>query len=125
MPSARIERAGVSLDGVDPTIAFPNAAKPYIDGWIDDATDALIPPLTAVNCLINPAVVLIGGRLPDEILDRLAEASNRKLRAMAPNLPALAPMARATLSRDAPAVGAAILPFLDRILPSDSILIKS
>ncbi|MFT6569174.1 MAG: putative NBD/HSP70 family sugar kinase, partial [Sphingomonas echinoides] len=71
------------------------------------------------------AVVLIGGRLPDEILDRLAEASNRKLRAMAPNIPALAPMARATLSRDAPAVGAAILPFLDRILPSDSILIKS
>ncbi|MDX5986311.1 ROK family transcriptional regulator [Sphingomonas echinoides] len=123
--SARIERAGVSLDGVDPTIAFPDAAKPYIDGWIDDATDALIPPLTAVNCLINPAVVLIGGRLPDEILDRLAEASNRKLRAMAPNIPALAPMARATLSRDAPAVGAAILPFLDRILPSDSILIKS
>ena len=31
---------------------------------------------------------------------------------------------RATLSRDAPAVGAAILPFLDRILPSDAILIK-
>jgi hypothetical protein len=69
-------------------------------------------------------VVLIGGRLPDELLDRLAADTHRKLVATAPTMPVTALITRASLSRDAPAVGAAILPFLDRILPSDAILIK-
>lgn len=123
--AARLERAGIQLDDVDPTVEFPAAALPYVNDWIDDATNALVPPLTAINCLINPAIVLLAGRMPDAVLDRIADSSNRKLREVAPNLPAVAPVARAALSRDAPAVGAAILPFLDRILPSDSILIKS
>lgn len=123
--STRLEEAGIALEGVDPTVGFPSHAQPHIEAWLDDATSALVPPLTAVNCLINPEVVLIGGRLPDAVLDRLAADTHRKLSAMAPNLPAMAPIRRATLSRDAPAVGAAILPFLDRILPSDSILMKA
>jgi len=58
------------------------------------------------------------------VLDRLASDAYRKLTAAAPNIPTIAPIHRAMLSQDAPAVGAAILPFLDRILPSDAILIK-
>jgi predicted NBD/HSP70 family sugar kinase len=121
----RLERAGIALEGVDPTAGFPPEAQSHVNAWLDDATSALVPALTAINCLINPAVVLIGGRLPDAVLDRLAADTHRKLRDMAPKMPATAPMRRATLSRDAPAVGAAILPFLDRILPSDSILMKA
>lgn len=122
--STRLEANGLTLAGIDPTSAFPAAFAPYLDGWLDDAAAALVPALTAVNCLVNPAVVLIGGRLPDDVLDRLAEHAHRKLIATAQALPVTAPVARASLSRDAPAVGAAILPFLDRILPSDAILIK-
>jgi hypothetical protein len=33
-------------------------------------------------------------------------------------LPSIAPIARAALAEDAPAVGAAILPFSDRFLPT-------
>jgi predicted NBD/HSP70 family sugar kinase len=123
--SAQLEGAGMVVGGIDPTKAFPAAFAPYIDVWLQEASSALVPALTAVNCLVNPAVVLIGGRLPDELLDRLAADTHRKLVAESPNLPVIAPIARASLSRDAPAVGAAILPFLDRILPSDAILIKS
>jgi len=122
--SARLEHAGLELGTVETTQAFPAAYAPHVDAWLDEASSALVPALTAVNCLINPAAVLIGGRLPDDVLDRLASDAYRKLTAAAPNIPTIAPIHRAMLSQDAPAVGAAILPFLDRILPSDAILIK-
>nr|WP_302675704.1 ROK family transcriptional regulator [Sphingomonas faeni] len=122
--STRLEAAGLVLAGIDPTQPFPIAFAPHVDAWVDCASDELVPALRAVNCLVNPAVVLVGGRLPDDVLDQLAAASYRKLVAAAHGMPTLAPIARASLSRDAPAVGAAILPFLDRILPSDAILIK-
>ncbi|TCQ08319.1 MarR family transcriptional regulator [Sphingomonas sp. PP-CC-3A-396] len=121
----RLETAGLSIAGLDPTQMFSGAHAPHLETWIEEASTALVPALTAINCLINPAAILLGGRLPDAILDRLAAETLRKLTAAAPNIPASAPIRRATLSRDAPAVGAAILPFLDRMLPSDAILIKS
>ncbi|KQN30493.1 ROK family transcriptional regulator [Sphingomonas sp. Leaf34] len=120
----RLEAAGQSIDGLDPTLAFPEAHAPHLVAWLDEASCALVPALTAINCLINPAAILLGGRLPDVILDRLAAETLGKLSAAMSNIPASAPIGRATLSRDAPAVGAAILPFLDRMLPSDAILIK-
>lgn len=122
--SVQLEAAGLALADIDPTQAVPKAFVPHVDAWLDSASTALVPALTAVNCLVNPGAVLIGGRLPDDLLDRLAGDTYRKLKAAAPNMPVTAPVVRARLSRDAPAVGAAILPFLDRILPSDAILIK-
>lgn len=122
--AARLEAAGVPVAGVDPTQGFPDRFTRHVDAWLDDASSALVPALTAVNCLLNPAAILIGGRLPDDVLDRLAAETHRKLVVAAPDIPVTAPIRRASLSRDAPAVGAAILPFLDRILPSDAILIK-
>lgn len=121
----RLEKAGVAFGDTDPALPFPARFAPHLAAWIDEASSALVPALTAINCLINPAAILLGGRLPDEILDRLASETLQKLTAAAPNIPATAPIRRATLSRDAPAVGAAILPFLDRMLPSDAILIKT
>ena len=37
---------------------------PVVDGWLATAVDQLMEPLAAINCLINPAAVLVGGRLP-------------------------------------------------------------
>lgn len=121
--AARLEQAGLTTP-FDPALDVAEQFGATLDAWVDECASALVPALTAVNCLINPAAVLIGGRLPDLVLDRLASETTRKLLAAAPTIPARAPIRRATLSRDAPAVGAAILPFLDRILPSDAILIK-
>ena len=121
--AARLEQAGLTTP-FDPALELAEQFGSTLDAWVDECASALVPALTAVNCLINPAAVLIGGRLPDLVLDRLASETTRKLIAAAPTIPARAPIRRATLSRDAPAVGAAILPFLDRILPSDAILIK-
>ena len=122
--AARLEQGGFVLGDADPTAGFPAGSEPIVERWLDEATTALVPALIASNCLFNPGAVLIGGRLPEPLLDRLAMGAEGKLRRAAPGVPVVAPVRRATVSRDAPAVGAAILPFLDRMLPSDAILMK-
>jgi len=35
-----------------------------VDRWIHESTEALVDSFVAINCLINPEAILIGGRLP-------------------------------------------------------------
>ncbi|MEO8373703.1 MAG: sugar kinase, partial [Sphingomonas bacterium] len=56
--------------------------------------------------------------------NRMAEQLNQVLRERAVNVPALAPVRRAMLAEDAPAVGAAILPFSHFLLPKPNALWK-
>jgi predicted NBD/HSP70 family sugar kinase len=74
---------------------------------------------------LNPEAVLIGGRLPASLVERLAARLNERLRAYAPRIPSIAPITRASMSDDAPAVGAAILPFSERFLPTRLALMKT
>jgi predicted NBD/HSP70 family sugar kinase len=87
--------------------------------------DTLIDPIIAINCLVNPEAVLIGGRLPSGIVDKIAARLNQRLEAHTGIVPAIAPVSRAALSDDAPAVGAAILPFSHRLLPTRTALMKT
>jgi predicted NBD/HSP70 family sugar kinase len=119
----RLERAGSELQSPESLLHLDGAAAEQLDRWIEDSARSLLAPLIAVNCLVNPAAVLVGGRLPGPIVDRLVARLNAALAGVA--IPARAPVLRATLADDAPAVGAAILPFLDQLLPSDSILMQS
>jgi predicted NBD/HSP70 family sugar kinase len=95
-----------------------------VEQWINDSADFLTDPLIAVSCLVNPKAVFIGGRLPGALVDKLADRLNRRLRARAGDIPKIAPVMRAAMATDAPAVGAAILPFQERLLPSRSALMK-
>lgn len=120
---ARLEDAGFDRPSVaDLTGADPRLAA-VIDGWLSDAVRALTAPLVAINCLLDPDAILIGGRLPVPLIQRLAEGLTAALDAVPQ--PSRAKIMPAVMAQDAPAIGAAILPFLDHILPSDSILIQS
>ena len=120
-----LERNGCHLaDAIGP--ADPDAATgACIAAWIEDAARQLTVPLDAINCLINPAAVLVGGRLPTALLERLAERTNELMQERASLLPTVAPVIRAALSEDAPAVGAAILPFSHFLLPKQAALWKA
>jgi hypothetical protein len=63
--------------------------------------------------------------LPAPLVDRLAASLNGRLSAYIGQIPAIAPVARALTSDDAPAVGAAILPFSYRLLPTRFALLKT
>ena len=118
------------LAGKDFSLADLDTLKPgstcdeVFKSWLDGAVERLVPPLIAANCLINPAGVLIGGRLAPACIDRLTVALNNALGEVRPALPACAPVSRAQLSEDAPSIGAAILPFSHFHLPHASALWK-
>jgi predicted NBD/HSP70 family sugar kinase len=93
--------------------------------WTERAAHQLTVPIDAINCLINPGVILLGGRLPTAQLDALAARTDALMREHARQLPSVAPVRRAALSADAPAVGAAILPFSHFLLPKPGALWKA
>ena len=99
-------------------------AQGIVDAWIETSVNALEDVLLAINYLINPEEILIGGRLPAAVVDRLASRLNDRLRTHAATMPAVAHIRRAAMSDDAPAVGAAILPFSERFLPTRFALMK-
>lgn len=115
---------GLTLDAVLGRAPLSPEARASVERWIDRAARRLCVPLDAINCLIDPAVVLIGGRLPSAMLDALAARANALIGA-ATAAPTVAPVIRAALSEDAPAVGAAILPFSHFLLPKPGALWKA
>lgn len=120
-----LERNGCRLADVMHAADPGDATNACVAAWIEDAAHQLTVPLDAINCLINPAAVLVGGRLPTALLERLAERANELMQERARLLPTVAPVIRAALSEDAPAVGAAILPFSHFLLPKQAALWKA
>ncbi len=116
--------AGVHARSPDDLKRLADQGCHPLNGWIENAADWLLDAMVAVNCILNPDAVFIGGRLPDKIVDRLAAALNARLTSYNEKLPAVAPVRRAALSADAPAVGAGVLPFTARLLPSQTVLMK-
>jgi len=121
---SRLGAQGITVSEPQELTTLDASGQAIIDAWVEASVDSLIDTVLAINCLVNPEVILIGGRLPSGIVDRLATRLNQRLEAHAGTVPALAPVSRAALSDDAPAVGAAILPFSHRLLPTRTALMK-
>ncbi len=95
-----------------------------INDWLNTAADDLLPSLIAINCVVNPGTILIGGRLPDPLIDTLIKALEKRIdpvRAALPDAPAIM---RAKCSTDAAALGAAIVPFTRILFPAHDVLLK-
>ena len=93
--------------------------------WAGNCAELLSDPLLVINAALNPGAIFIGGQLPTELVDILSEKLNLQMRRKGVSLPALAPVRRAALAEDAAAMGAAILPFASRFLPSRAALLKA
>lgn len=104
--------------------ALQGEIEPALEEWTAQAARHLEEPLMAVNSLVNPDAVLIGGRLPNGVADALARKLNDALAKRRRQIPAVCPVERAAIAEDAPAVGAAILPLSDMLFPSRTALLK-
>lgn len=93
--------------------------------WTEKAADQLCEPLLVIHALIDPEAIFIGGRLPATLIDQLCERLALQIRHRGASLPTRAPIRRAALAEDAAAMGAAILPFSSRFLPSRAALMKT
>ncbi|WP_341207481.1 ROK family transcriptional regulator [uncultured Sphingomonas sp.] len=103
-----------ALDLDDPAVAA------VTDEWVARAAAALVQPLVAVSCLLNPGAVLVGGRLPVALVERLGQATSALMQRDGGYAPVLAPIRTAALAEDSPAIGAALLAFGHLMLPADT-----
>lgn len=112
----RLQQAGRPAFAHGEVLSSDPALQRIHDEWIEECARALVQPLVAVNLLINPGVVLVGGRLPMPLLERLTQRTNLLLRSGGRDAPAIAPVMPGALAEDASAVGAALLSFDDLAL---------
>ncbi|MBW6526418.1 ROK family transcriptional regulator [Sphingomonas sp. RHCKR7] len=94
------------------------AAAAVIREWIERAAAALAGPIATISCLIDPGAIVIGGRLPVTLIDELTAAVARHRDAVDDPVVPAAPVLTAQLAADAPAIGAAILPFNELVFLS-------
>ncbi len=52
--------------------------EPWLMEWLEAAADALMPPIVAAKCILDPGAILIGGRLPAPLLDYLLDLIQTK-----------------------------------------------
>src|ERR1700761_677 len=122
--NTRLATKGYSVSSPRALTRLDEGGKAVVEAWLETSVEAVLETTLAINCLITPQAVLIGGRLPADIVEELARRLNERLAPYAPTMPAIAPVERAVLSDDAPAVGAAVLPFTHRLLPTRAALMK-
>ncbi|WP_040849470.1 ROK family transcriptional regulator, partial [Nitrospirillum viridazoti] len=112
----RLAAAGYTVDEPEQLCRLAGTpAEAVVEEWIELAADLMTDPLVATNCLVNPEAIFLGGRLPAPLVDKLAAALNHRLSELR-DIPQVAPVLRAAMAADAPAVGAGMLPFTDRLL---------
>lgn len=116
---------GFMLERPNQLAGLPPAGRECLERWIANAAALLEPPVLSISCLVNPEAIFLGGRLPAAVVDALADAINARTAPYIGTVPAIAPVKRAAMAADAPAVGAAILPFSQRLLPSRQVLMKT
>lgn len=87
---------------------------PEIDDWIARAGEQIARAVVAVTAFIDPTVIVVGGRLPHRINERLVA----RVRAMPLQGPStgieLAPVRASTLGPEGGALGAACLPLYEK-----------
>ena len=92
---SRLAAQGIRVSAPHELTDLDESGQAIIDAWVEVAVDTLIDTVLAINCLMNPEAVLIGGRLPAGIVDQIANRLNQRLEAFTGTVPAIAPVAPA------------------------------
>ena len=119
-----LEEAGIAIADPDHLLEVFKSRPDEITAWLNGAAEDLIPALTALTCVVNPAAILIGGRLPDPLIDSLIDALGQRFTVIRSALPDMPTILRAMCSPDAAALGAAIIPFARVLFPAREALMK-
>lgn len=113
-------RALVSEDEFGRLVAGEEPSSPQLTQWIRDAASHLLDPIIAMAGFIAPGVIMIGGDLPRSVIEALIHqlSVERRDTSKRPFLtPWISPMKPASFSGGGVALGAALLPFLNTLLP--------
>jgi predicted NBD/HSP70 family sugar kinase len=103
---------------------FENKNEKILE-WIELGKEILAPAFLSVENLLDPEVIVLGGRLPEVILEELKQGVSERLDQLRVIDKKIGPkFLTATAGEDAAALGAATLPMFDLYAPQPHVLIK-
>lgn len=106
-------RRGVEVESVSDLVTNFDPEWPGVDEWIARARDSLSLIASAGAALLDPAVIVIGGRIPDALTRKVIphiEIFDQRRRSFERPLP---PIVAAEADGESVSVGAAALPFTE------------
>lgn len=106
-------------------LARYRAGDAELTAWLDEAGRYLAQGVLAVENLLDPEAILMGGRFPEPLLDELLKRvavhlGERRMRGK----PVHPQLSVSTLGEHAAALGAATLPLYQTLAPSQGLLLK-
>ena len=113
-------RALVSNDEFERLLEGEEPSSPLLTQWIREAASHLLDPIIAIAGFLAPSAIMIGGDLPRSVIEALIHqlSVERRDTSKRPFLtPWISPMKPASFSGGGVALGAALLPFLNTLLP--------
>ena len=114
-----LAEAGVALDLADPAAAD----HPAVAAWIEAAVPPLRRALCALENLLDPACIVLGGEMPEPILRRLADRLDPLLPSVSRRRDRVTPrLALSALGADNALVGAAVLAISGLLSPRSGLL---
>ena len=111
-----LRRHGITIARPDNLTHLDTSGVKVVDQWLEEACGYLTSIFAQIRQFIDPDAIMLGGRLPEHLLDRLATLCQQRQENV--RSAQWIDIRRAKLSSDAPAIGAAILPFQNFLLPS-------
>jgi predicted NBD/HSP70 family sugar kinase len=122
----RLQEKGI--DASTPAdLACPLAdGSPVLNDWLNTVAEKLAPLLVSIEYLIDPAILVFGGRLPGPLLEELIDRLKNRLQTLRTDVrPAVPSLQKASAGEDAAAMGVATLPIYDLFAPTPTLLFKS
>jgi predicted NBD/HSP70 family sugar kinase len=117
-----LARHGVTVSDAAEFDEEDPATRAGVNAWVETAADCLLDPCLTINHVLSPELHVIGGQLPAFVTRRLCERLNARMEAQSSE--PVAPFCPSTVSVDAAAIGAAVVVFQNRLLPTPESLMK-
>lgn len=112
-------------EAVDPQLLLEafQADEPRILEWLDEAAGHLKGALASVENLLDPETIVLGGIVPEPILDALIDRMHPLPASVRSGVgPGMVRLTKAEVGLETPALGAAALPLFNGLTPSFNLL---
>ncbi len=118
-----LSASGLEVQSVEELTALLAAAEPRLLTWLDLAATRLATSLIGAKTLVDPEVIIIGGRWPQSVLAHLVALTAQEVRRREPKIVAPSKIVQAELGDDS-ALGAATIALFNSITPTTEVLSK-
>jgi predicted NBD/HSP70 family sugar kinase len=113
-----LREAGIVAAGPEEIVQLHRSGHPALTGWVAEAATLLAPVVAMLENLFDPETVILGGEMPDEVVDAMIAAMTPLPISVASRRGRSIPrVQRGATGRLTAALGAAALPLLDTMTP--------